>query len=62
MPYVTNFDVKGTKVDIQDAKATQNIQSINTKITQLEGEIANSLEVSYTEGTMTISFTEGAGE
>lgn len=59
MPYVTNFDVKGTKVDIQDAKATHDIQTINAKITEIEGDIANGLEVSYTEGTKTISFTGG---
>ena len=59
MPYVTNFDVKGTKVDIQDAKATSDIQTINAKITAIEGDIANGLEVSYTEETKTISFTGG---
>lgn len=59
MPYVTNFDVKGTKVQIQDAKATSDIQSINSKITNIEGEIANGLAISYTEDTMTIAFTGG---
>lgn len=59
MPYVTNFDVKGTKVDIQDAKATSDIQTINSKITQIEGDLENALAVSYTEDTNTISFTGG---
>lgn len=59
MPYVTNFDVKGTKIEIQDAKATQDITAINGKITEIESDIANGLNVSYESDTMTISFSGG---
>lgn len=59
MPFVTNFDVKGTIVEIQDAAATQKLLEIEDDISSIHTELENGLNVTYTEKTSTISFTEG---